>query len=414
VAHAQPQDVPNSAGAGGQFGARPREEDLLPLGLDEWMAQRGGLTRLKIKAQNATALDIADEVAEQTGLTVVIATELGGDDEKAPRFSVEANGEALWPALASWNRGRLPLGLVPNRASPGAWVLAPYDSTPKGAAVASGPGYFSVSRLSISRGVSLGTDKKPLEAQTTLTIQGAMRLDPRFAAPVLALAAQIDGAIDDQGRAIPTQATPQSPLQWGRAPDVSSLMLSLQAPAADAKYLRSLKGTLRLAVEVRGEDWEVNLAAAPGETPAQEKLFKSEEAQVKARFEGIAERGGNWVGRFTFERRVLGPLRVFRSAGREAGAGAGVDVWRAMLGDFAEASNAIRVFTAEGFRLPSQGGSGGGIFQNGALQTTMEINVASARTAQPGAMLPTKIRARIPLEWREVRVPFEFSDLPLP
>ena len=70
--------------------ATPTYLPLLPLPLDEFLAQHGGLTRLNLQFQDAAASAIAQEVVRQSGVDVIANDDLLDNVKDAPRFSFEA------------------------------------------------------------------------------------------------------------------------------------------------------------------------------------------------------------------------------------------------------------------------------------------------------------------------------------
>ena len=104
---AQPPDVPVAISAP-QPQEAPRDLPLLPIMLDDWLKQNGGLSRLTLKMENARADDIAAEVQKQTGITLVPTGNMDGAEEQAPKFSVEATGQPFWEAVSQWNRSEKP------------------------------------------------------------------------------------------------------------------------------------------------------------------------------------------------------------------------------------------------------------------------------------------------------------------
>ena len=394
---AQPMDAP-----GGIAVPEPEkvpELPLLPLGLEDWLAQNGGLTRLKFQAQSATAEEIADALGEQTGLDVEITSDMALPVQDPPRYSVEATGQPLWEAMALWKRGSRALGLQES-SHRGRWTLSPWNVAREGVGISVGPCFLVANRLSGARAANLSVRGEIVDASNFLSIEVSIRIDPKFAPQVLALAPQMESAVDDKGREVAVANSAQ--LQWPRDSS-SGVHLHLAAPVGDARLLRSVKGVLRLAVRTRGERWEVDVASQAGDGgDVQEKSFQSEGSQVKVRFEGIEAQGENWVARLSFERRTARARRIFKSRDGE---------WSGELGTVFQGPSSISVLNARGFKMNLLGGPARDSFENGVRKLSLEALVSPAPTPDTA---PAKIIVDIPLEWREVQIPFEFKDIPLP
>lgn len=381
AARAQPTAAPEQA----------PEMPLLPLGLEDWLALKGGLTRFKFEAQNATAAEIARALREQTGLDVEITDDMALPLENPPRYSIEAAGQPLWEAVAMWKRGNKALGLKESYLS-GRWTLSPWNVMREGAGLSAGPCFLAATHLSIERAATLKAQNQLGDASNFLTIEVSIRIDPRFAPQVLALAPQMESAVDDKGRSV--AVSKQAQLEWPRGTELN-VFPHLEAPAGDARFLRSVKGTLRLAVQTQGERWEVDLE----EAGPRQKSFKSDASQVTARFEKLESQGEGWVVKLSFEQKSLGANRVFKSRD---------DNWWAELSSAFEGRSGVSVLSASGRKMFSTGSQDKSSFENGVHKSSTEIRYDAADSP------PTKLIVEVPLEWREVQIPFEFKDIPLP
>lgn len=412
LSRAQPPDVPNAIS--GPQTAQPRDLPLLPIKLEDWLAQNGGLSRLKLKLDNATAQEVADEVRKQTGVEVVPSDDLQGAEDKAPRFSVEATGQAFWEAVANWNRPATPaaprLYLQRDWQNNNRWRMVTWGGPEKGRSLQLGPVWMVASSLSVSHSRSQSLDSEqdpqanpkaeaPLESDS-MYIQSSMQIDPRLRPLILGLIPQIDGVTDDRNRAIALSDNHQNP--W--IEDSNYLSFSLQAPARDARRLRSLRGTLRLAVLTRRDRWEIDLKTSP----SAEKTFKSQEAEVKVRMQGVAPRLNGWSLSLHLERKEAGPKRVFKAQGRENGS-------EAQLGSYNDTTRAVQVLNAEGQPLGTNGSNSRSGEENGTRTLDIVISIENTGQAQDAEKrTPAKIIIDVPLEWREIDIPFELRDLPLP
>jgi hypothetical protein len=412
VSRAQPPDNPVAISAP-QIPEQPRDLPLLPITLDEWLKQNGGLSRLTLKMDKARADEIAAEVKKQTGIVLVSTGNVGGG-ENAPRFSVEATGQPFWEAVADWNRSEKgdkadapTLSLQRDWQNRERWQLVTWGSIPRGRVLSLGPVTIFANSISLNRSRSRSLDpaeatKDPTESQS-MYVQASRYIDPKLAPLVMGMLLQIDGATDDRGRAITSEETWQNP----QIEDNEYVSFSMKAPARDAVRLRSLKGTARLAVLTKSERWEIDLKA----TPQAEKEFKSETTEVKVQLQNLVPRtiGGGWKLSLRQARKDIGTPRVFRPKGRDNGT-------NVRLGDYDNALRSLRVLNEAGELMPLNGFDSAGTEENGTRITNLEINIGAQHDGEPGEPkpVPAKLVVDVPLEWREIQIPFELKDLPLP
>lgn len=441
ASRAQPPDVPNAISApqaATRPNGRPPELPLLPLALDAWLQQRGGETKLTLKMENATAEQIAAEVSRQTGLNVVAAPHLLGDEETGPYFSVEATGQPFWQAVREWNRARKPapelnvgpprilhraggeLGLQHDWSDRNRWMLSTFGQREDGIVAQAGPATLRATNIQLSRvrsralgaraGVNPVPGRLPEQERARLSIHGQLQIDPRLQPFVAGVIAEVRSATDGQGRAIaPTRSF--SPPMSGMNGD-TFLSFGLDEPAANAVVIQQLSGVLRLAVVSRSEKWEIDTAA----TPKAQKTFQSEDGEVTLRFDGLVERAGSWTAQFFHSRKALPQPRVFK-------AGDGWGMGQSM--DWSSLHRAIRLLDAEGVALPSGGSSMTGGGEPGTPGISLDLSVGRRGILRRNGVAlnevenkpvapPAKIVIDLPLEWREVQIPFEIKDIPLP
>ncbi len=388
----------------------------MPLKLDDWLAANGGLTHLKLKMDNATADEIAGEVKKQTGVEIVPDQQLRGAEQNVQRFSVEATGQPFWEAIRDWNKSDKPnaptLSLQRDWSHPGGWRMVTWNSGPPGRWLQAGPCLFGANSLSVSHTRSRSLDPKddpkvnpkaaPSSESNTLSMQCSMLIDPRLRPLILGLITQIDSASDNLGRPLAQRENYQQ-IWLDDNNDYSNF--NLEAPAPDATRLRSLKGTLRLGVITKHEKWEVDLKANPKAT----RSFKSQESEFTLRLDGVEPRLSSWGLRLHLERKDIGPKRVFKAKSERNMGGQ-----EARLGPYQDVMRSVRLLNAEGQPLSLNGSSSRENEDNGVHTIDIEMTVSQNDDKDLEHSTPAKLVVDVPLEWREVDVPFEFQDLPLP
>jgi hypothetical protein len=411
---AQPPEEAAAAAVAVAKEAEARDQALEPMALDAFLAQNGGLSRLKLDMESATADEVAEEIKRQSGLEVTPDGNLRGDEAKVQRFWVRAEGE-LWPAVMSWQRdfkgkkeGENRLHLRRDYNNRSRWMLSPWGHSQSGRLLQVGPCTLVASYISLNRSRSISLDPdaepeqtKPSPLQSSVSIQSNVVVDPKFSPLLMGMLAEVESATDDKGRALKPQENHNSP-QYDDEHS-SYLHFSLGGPEEDTKRIASLKGTLRLAVLTKREKWEIDLAAPPKAA----QTWKSGGTEVSMRFDGLAPRLNGWTARFHVTRKDPGPRRMFK-ANREHS-------WGISLGEYHDTARAIRVLNAQGQTLPSNGSESRSSEHEGVRSLDLEINISrdgEGPDLERGE--PAKIIVDVPMEWREVRVPFEFKDLPIP
>ncbi len=399
--------------------AGPQELPLLPIMLEDWLASNGGLTRLKLKLDNATANQIASEVKQQTGVEIVPDDSMRGAAQNVPHFSVEAAGQPFWEAVSQWNRVAKPDALrlslwLGEWNSPGSLGVT-WQPVSAGRALNLGPCRLMLSSVQLSHSLSRSLDPaadprlnpkaEGPEAQDSLSLTGSLRIDPRLAPRIEGLLWEIREARDDTGQALKPDDSYDSPsLDGNPVPDAN---FSLSAPVGAARRLSLLRGVMRLAVLTKSEPWEIPLAVDPTATLKAQRSFKSDEAQVSVRFDGITAHPNGWSALFHLERKEAGPRRVFKSQGENGQS--------ASLGEDNDTTRAIRLLASDGHELLHYSSNSRSGEENGARTLDIEVNIErNGEQKDLEKTTPAKIIIDIPLEWREVQIPFEFKDLPLP
>lgn len=396
AARAQPPDAANT-----QNGA---EQPLLPITLAEWDKHNGVPTALTLKIENATASDIAAEVEKQTGIVLIVPEgRLLGNGGAVPRFSVEATGQPFWQAVRQWNRGESKLKVMIDRADPNRWMLTDENfilvrpTTQQ--SITTGPCELFLNSVSFNMNRSLRFDGvvPAQNNQAKLSFQGTLQLDPldpRWPVTLAGMIPEIDSAVDDRERAVAVNPNDVSVSSSGD----TSINFGLKEPEANATKLSSLKGRLRLAVVMKRQKWEIDLKA----TPQPANIFQSDGEEVTYIFDTIITHNNSSTVKLLVTRRPIGanPHRVFKVNGQ----------W-SPLGDFSQTTRSIHVFDGAG-NLMIQGGGSGQRPDETTLNLDMRFNVNP--NTPPEQAAPAKILIDVPLEYRELQIPFEFKDVPLP
>lgn len=403
---AQPADAPPPASTPL---AKPAELPLLLLSKDEVRALSGGKSGLVLKMEDATAGEIAYALREQAGLDVQPSVLLRDDQDKAPRFSVEARGESFWAAVSAWNRGARALSITNGDADRSRWKLQEGAAGFRGvAARLEGPCLLLAqeAELHISRSLQLGVRPDDpdagvgAQAQGGLVLKFSAQFDPWLQARLYGLIAEVEPAQDDQGREVKAGANGMT----GIGVDFGHpyFYYSLDAPQEGARSLRLLKGTMRLAVVTRSEKWEIDMAT----TPQAARTFQGEGMEVTVRFDGLRPKAEGTTALFQMSRKALGAPRVFKAR----------PGFRSLAGlDFFSAfPRSVLALNARGepIRVSGTGGTSGPDSIDIQLAIGQSFGVVDEKQKQKAT--PVKLIADVPLAWRELQIAFEFNNLPLP
>lgn len=387
---------------------------LLKMDEKEFIAQHGGLSRLNLKMQNASAQQIAAEVQRQTaaevqrptGFETLPVAKLQGEGANRERFWVEASGQPFWQAIATWNRGASKLSA---QASYHAGhmsrleLLSGYPQFGHGPAQMVGPCYLMAN---VANAAEAYGEHRRRELLIPLTILPDRKFLP-FIAGVLI---ETDEAIDDRGRTIAVTADQMDghrSVSYGGGGDDYTAILRFDLPDGNARLLRSVKGRLRLAVASRSERWEINLQ----QTPTAEKTFQGDSFSVTYRFDGIVQNAdprdgetANFRIRRSLQGEQLARFFKLREDSEES----------LSLPDTRELMHSVRVLDALGNQLSSSSGQQQFGVEDGTRIINMQLRISRDPNAQKRKQsAPAKIVVDVPLEYREVQIPFEFTDLAL-
>ena len=306
--------------------------------------------------------------------------------------------------MAQLGEGQKPLAIYRDRRAPKRWGLNQWGGDLHGRGIVAGPCYLMLNSVERSESRSLRLTKvatpNAKAEPVLLQIQYSMLFDPKVADAVVGYEVRADAAIDEQGKALTPQKHWVMPV-FPSQEQVSGAMV-VEVPQAPNKKIRSLQGTIRLAVVTETQPWEIDLR----ENPTAQKTFDIAGAQKTLSFIDTSELNG--LLQITFGIKG-GPAPAERWFGNGK-LGAIV----LPLSDPNILQRSMRFLDAQGDEIYMTGSS------------TDNVRTADNRLIE-GANLkfnrlnpddiehkPVKIIFNVPTEWREVDVPFEFKDLPLP
>ena len=389
AAHAQPPEAPKKVVS---------EVPLLQIPLDEFVAQQGGLTRLKLKMNDATADEIAAEVEKQTGIKLWVKDNLRWGDQ-TPRFAVEAADQLFWQAIKEWNRGDQNLSVRGDVEHPERWRLVKDSAELKGRAFVAGPCLLTLKSIVQQQIRSLDFNSDPQSPapyeSTDLTLQYSLFIDPKIYPSLIGQMMQVDQVTNAQNLPVEVLGSTTFGPSLGRVQG----SIRLYTSGDKAKKLTLLKGVIRLALATKTEHWEIDTK----QMPSAEKTFHTADGDVRLRFIGFDEFDGKAQANLRSEREPVPTMRVFRNNGKYQG-----DMQLTNLNALARS---VQFLNAQGEPLQLYGYSKSSGLE---LDADMKFTFSPSNDKDVEKYTPTKIVIDVPLEWREVDVPFEWKDVPLP
>ncbi|MCY2951878.1 MAG: hypothetical protein NTU53_07855 [Planctomycetota bacterium] len=245
----------------------------------------------------------------------------------------------------------------------------------------SGAFLFTAANVNTHRAVDLN---QPGNVSRVCSIQMLVFAEPKIRVLQGSYVAKIEQAVDEKGnslvgvpRAVSESMQPPSNWFW-------NLSVSLQPPAGVGQRIAKLKGTVRFIVQTRAEKAEVgDVIGARNVT----KVVGGKRFTLK----GVRKQGELYVVQMT----------LYRS-------GWTANEWMLMY-----PYNVFKLVDGKGnplLRTSNAGGGGGG-------GDEANVNLTFRRQNWPGAEdggEPAKLVWEIPIESKEMVVPFEFRDLPMP
>jgi hypothetical protein len=371
-----------------------REPVLLPsMTADELHRAIGGPTLVTVKLANATAQEAFDALRKQSSVPVnpYTATQWATFNKKTSPVNIVR--QPFWLAMRElqniWNFR------VENYPVRPGLTLMPYSDERGDRIQSIGPCLFSINGLNYARSVSFGRDGKVVPAND-FSISGRAFLDPKIQVLRGSSYYQIDEAIDEKGRSLRRDAT-STPL--ATETNLIRLNVPLQAQDGIRKTLSRLKGTLGFVAVTRHETWEVPNALQVRDVV---KTITRDGVEERYFVDAVRKEGDDYHVQITVSRPRNEVRRTVRlSNGRNL--------------VIVESSHyeQVRLLDAQNrdwprltYRVQNQGDR-----QTSIISTTI-IFRKRAGADEVGA--PAKLIVSVPSQWREVRVPFEFKDLPLP
>lgn len=371
-----------------------REPVALPqMTVEELNRAIGGPTLVTVKIANATIAEAFDEVRKQSSIPIkaYLPTQWAAFKTTSP---VNIVRQPLWLALRElqniWN-----LRFESYVLRPGLSLMV-YSDVRGDRIVSVGPCVFSISGVNYARSVSFSREGKSVPA-SDFSITGRAFIDPKVQVVRGSTYYQLDEAIDDKGLSL--RRDEASTLLSAEANPIR-FSLPLQPQAGMGRTLPRLKSMLGFVAVTRREVWEV-----PNVLQARDVVKTITRDGVEERFfvDGVRKEGEDYHVQITVSRPRSETRRIVQLGNKHNFVIIETNHYDQVR--LVDAQN--RDWPRYTYRIQTQGDR-----QTSIISTTVIFRKRPAGDGEVGT--PVKLIVSVPTQWREVRVPFEFKDLPLP
>jgi hypothetical protein len=340
-----------------------------------------GASLITLQMKGASPKEVFAEISRQASSELRPSPVNLWESKPWPKVDLDIERQPFWNAIqevcgkfgvAPQNNMAMEMVLGDRTAGPRLWGEAPY--------VISGPFLVVCGYINRSHSVDLNQAKN---VRRSCSVQFMIYPEPKMRVLQGTHAARIEEAVDEQGNSL---AMP------GMAPDMGfntntwpwNMSASLMPQVNTGQRIARLRGSGRFLIQTRSETAEITevLSARDITKTVAGKRFKLKE---------IRRQGNQYVAMITLYRAGWQPQE-----------------WNYMM----YPQQTFRMLDARGIPLMrlGNGTSGGGADQ-------MDIDIQFQRQNWNGtenAGEPVKLVWEVPVQTKEVTVPFEFKDLPLP
>lgn len=379
--------------------APPPQLPPMPLVTWEQLQQKiGGPTLITLHAKKMSGLDVIDELNRQSPIEIRVAQRALWQkremENRVQTLTADYEAQPFWDVMLDIQKQ---MGLSVESFTPEKITLSPF-ALGDGLISRSGPCVFELSNGQFFRSVRY--DRPADEPGEALNLLSKIYLDPKLRR-LGEVVVKVDEATDDQGQSLLADQTRYR----HSAGTLVRANLVLKPLATRGTKLRVLRGTYHGAVAFQSLQWEVpDVMKARGV----EKIFDEN---------GV--RDGDDVRLELQEVRQIGDeyhvLLAWSQSGR--------DKQRRMAmstGDYVSPSSNIyddlRLVDASGHDLVRREfiGLSSGDEQTNIHTITVVFQPRQSSDENERTGVPAKLLLRYDFDWRELIVPFEFTDIPLP
>jgi hypothetical protein len=385
-----PVDVPAST--------EPEQKPIDTLEFAAYSQLLGGASQLELDLNKATLPEVAAAIEKASGLRVEVSPQWEAYPDS--RITAKVAKTSLWDGLgqlkargvdAQWIGPTRSLQLLP-LADVAQAKVPPRNPLSQDLGGAS----LGVTRVQRTRALLFPATTEGGDKSDRFELELALRPDPRWRT--------IDGTASWAGLTlIDAKGKAHAVLSDSAGGTVEGAQAAFDAKSIDTSGPVSIKGELRFAVVAKSQKWSLSDLSKPAKLDIQR-----EGAPVRYEYLGASDASGNLTLKFAASNAADVPGSVVALPSPDPNApSANLPLYHfAGVGS----SGGLRLMGADGASVDFlEAGSG--------LQSTerSEFEVQAVPNPTTGqSIAPTKAEVDVPLEWREVRVPFEIKNIPLP
>jgi hypothetical protein len=374
--------------------AKPTKPIAPPITLKELEREAGGPTLVTLRFKDATHQEILNELGKQGN--VQVRSNFWSDEQRNKKYSIEVDKKPFWDAIAEIGDK---MKLFPQQwGGQNGMVLSPESGGSSRGAIQLATPLFSIIAKTISRTHAVNFSPKFEAGKTppetpSMTLETEILLDPKLRLLNNAAKATVKEIVDDKGKSLKGDQDEiwvhgQAPLQW-------QMQVPLKYSATMGKKIARLQGSFHAFVVARHEKWEIpDVMKAKGAT----KTVKIGNRDETYTLEEIVKEGDSVRIKILIKRELeIAPPSVQNTPEAQQLKYARRD-W----------SRWMRLSDAKGNTY--QGYNSGGAEE----EMNFIFNSHQQYPDDPKAGEPDKLLIDIPLEFRQLEVPFTFKDLVLP
>jgi hypothetical protein len=356
-------------------------------------------TLVSARFENTPALEAFAELTKKTGYAIEPYDMGGGSQTKYGRVTVNIVNQPFWLAVREiCTRANVSLNYYGGDSDPHTIQLMPSNygqpHAMKAAVSIQGPYMTVINHLQRVNTVNMA---EPEKVDRRVDLQVHTFAEPKARPTQYAYQPVIDEAVDENGNSMmPDPAERQEHTQSARGVSFYSSVRLRYPTTNPGQRIARVRGHIDAKVQLQSEPWEI---VDPLKATEQTRTFGAK----KVTFKRFARSGsGQYIAEFVFHRGENEDQQAFQHSALQTepalklldAANGRYQPWSA--GGSSTDTEATRRFS---FSRRDSGGRSA---------------AAPAAAAAPDAADPTKLVLEIPTEVKDVAIPFELVDLPLP
>jgi hypothetical protein len=350
-------------------------------------------TLVSARFENTPALDAFAELTKKTGYAIQPYEMGGGNQTKYGRVTVNIVNQPFWFAVREiCTRANVSLYYYGD-SEPDTIQLMPSNygqqHAMKAAVSIQGPYMTVINHLQRVNNVNMA---EPEKVDRRVNFQINTFAEPKARPTQYAYQPVIDEAVDENGNSMmPDPTERQEHMQSTRGVSFHASVRLRYPTTNPGKRIARVRGHIDAKVQLQSEPWEI---ADPLKATEQTKTFGTKKVTFK-RFTKSGD--GRYLAEFVFYRGENEDQQTFQRNAHQT-------------------EPALKLIDAANARYQSWSAGGSSNDKEATRQFTFARRDSGGRrvAASPDAADPTKLVLEVPTEMKDVAIPFELVDLPLP